>query len=68
MPMQPLRRSAFRTGSLVLAALLLLAACASGPRYGAARKQSKSCECPHWNAVETTSDEVHARVPDGAQR
>lgn len=25
--------------------------CASGPKYGAARKHSKSCDCPHWNAV-----------------
>lgn len=25
--------------------------CASGPRYGAARKSHKGCDCPHWNAV-----------------
>lgn len=26
--------------------------CASGPKYGAARKTKKrGCDCPHWNAV-----------------
>lgn len=26
--------------------------CASGPKYGAARKsRKKGCDCPHWNAV-----------------
>lgn len=26
--------------------------CASGPKYGAARKSKKrGCDCPHWNAV-----------------
>jgi hypothetical protein len=25
--------------------------CASGPKYGASGKRSKSCDCPHWNAV-----------------
>ena len=23
----------------------------SGPRYGAARKKKKGCDCPQWNAV-----------------
>lgn len=31
----------------------LLVGCGGGPRYGAARKQSKSCDCPTWNAAPT---------------
>lgn len=34
-----------------LALCTLGTGCASGPRYGAARKKKKSCDCPHWNAV-----------------
>jgi hypothetical protein len=30
-------------------AALLLVGCASGPKYGAARRKKKSCDCPHWN-------------------
>jgi hypothetical protein len=29
----------------------VITGCASGPRYGAARKSRKGCDCPHWNAV-----------------
>ena len=64
-----------RTMPLLLVATLL-ASCASGPSYGAARKKKKSCDCPHWNAVDrpgrttpksamrrtTARVEVHARV------
>jgi outer membrane murein-binding lipoprotein Lpp len=41
--------------SMLLGAFLtsstVLTGCASGPRYGAARKSRKGCDCPHWNAV-----------------
>ncbi|MBL8000899.1 MAG: hypothetical protein JNL05_02950 [Flavobacteriales bacterium] len=30
-------------------AALLAVGCASGPKYGAARRKKKSCDCPHWN-------------------
>lgn len=36
---------------VVLAVAVLVGGCATGPRYGASRKHSKSCDCPHWNAV-----------------
>lgn len=50
--------------TLAWMALVVLAfACASGPRYGAARKQKKGCDCPHWNAVEKPGTEEHASVP-----
>lgn len=68
MPKRPQRIHAIGSGALLTVCLLLLVSCASGPKYGASRKQSKSCECPHWNAVMKSSDEVHASVPDGAQR
>lgn len=41
-------------------ALLVGSGCASGPRYGAARKSRKGCDCPHWNALPK-------RGPDGAR-
>jgi hypothetical protein len=46
----------------LLAAALLLGACANGPRYGAARKHKKSCDCPHFDALprQKGANEVHA--------
>lgn len=34
-----------------LLVVLVAAGCASGPRYGSARKSRKGCDCPHWNAL-----------------
>lgn len=31
--------------------LILLAGCASHPRYGASPRKKKGCDCPKWNAV-----------------
>ena len=38
------------TGALSII-ILSGASCANGPKYGAAKKHSKSCDCPHWNAL-----------------
>ncbi|MFN8351025.1 MAG: hypothetical protein U0U25_06135 [Flavobacteriales bacterium] len=46
-----LRSAPFRTLCLALLLLELGAGCAGGPKYGAARKRRKGCDCPHWNAV-----------------
>ena len=35
--------------------------CVSGPRYGAARKKKKGCDCPHWNAVPEQKGEDRMR-------
>jgi len=50
------------TFSVALVLGVLLSGCASGPRYGAShgRKKKKSCDCPHWNAVQPVGDEAHA--------
>jgi len=45
-------------------ALVLCTSCVSGPRYGAARKHSKSCDCPKWNAV-PASPTKDVRAMDG---
>jgi hypothetical protein len=47
---------------------LFTASCASGPKYGAARKKKKGCDCPHWNAVWQKPGELHAAVYDGSRR
>lgn len=47
---------------VLLAGILLLASCASGPSYGAARKKKKSCDCPHFNRVDRPGPDVHART------
>lgn len=52
------------TGAL-LAVALLLASCANGPKYGAARKHKKSCDCPHFNAVPMRDYDVHASLDHG---
>jgi hypothetical protein len=31
--------------------LILLAGCASHPRYGASPRKKKGCDCPKWTAV-----------------
>lgn len=57
-------RSFLRTvlaGALV-AMLLVPLGCASGPHYGASRKKSKSCDCPHWNKVTKPSNAVWSRA------
>jgi hypothetical protein len=66
---QPPRPFMLRCG---LWALLLLVAvgCASGPRYGAARRKKKGCDCPHWNRVDRPANGMHASLtrtadPDG---
>lgn len=61
--LRPRTRSMIRSLGACLALVLLLGACASGPRYGAAKKQKKGCDCPHWNAVKPAGAEEHASVP-----
>jgi hypothetical protein len=46
----------------LLAAALLLASCATGPKYGAARKHKKSCDCPHFDALPRNDGGVHASL------
>jgi hypothetical protein len=55
------RRSLFA----LACACLFGMACAGGPRYGAARKHRKSCDCPHWNAV---PHKANGEVWSSAQR
>ena len=57
-------RSRKFTGTL-LAVALLLASCANGPKYGAARKHKKSCDCPHFNAVPKKDGDVRASLDHG---
>jgi hypothetical protein len=35
----------------LITTLVVVTGCAGGPKYGASGKRSKSCDCPHWNAV-----------------
>ena len=37
------------TGALFTS--IIGAGCGNGPKYGAARKHKKGCDCPHWNAA-----------------
>lgn len=48
---------------LLLGALFALSACASGPKYGAAKRKKKGCDCPTWNLVPTPAAGVRARTP-----
>jgi hypothetical protein len=57
-------RCAMRSGAWLMVLGLVLASCASGPSYGAARKKKKGCDCPHWNAVDRPGKEVHASIGD----
>ncbi len=42
-----------------LATIILTSAnCANGPKYGAAKKHNKSCDCPHWNALPPKAHDV----------
>ena len=38
--------------------ILLSEGCANGPKYGASKKHSKSCDCPHWNALPKRTHQV----------
>ena len=48
-----------RIGALALLAAVLTG-CASGPKYGAAKKRKKGCDCPHWNRVPERGHELRA--------
>jgi len=48
-PFAPPCRTALRRTATGLLLVLLGVGCASGPKYGAARRKKKSCDCPHWN-------------------
>ena len=48
---------------LLLGALMALSACASGPRYGAAKRKKKGCDCPTWNLVPAPAPGVRAQTP-----
>lgn len=43
---------------MLVSASILGVGCGGGPRYGAAGKRNKKCDCPTWNAVP-------AQVSDG---
>lgn len=36
---------------LMLGTLVIVSGCASRPRYGAAPRHKRGCDCPKWNAA-----------------
>lgn len=63
-PVRPTHRTLITAGTLC-SAVLLMVACASGPKYGAAKRKKKSCDCPHWNHLPTIGPgtKAHAGMP-----
>lgn len=50
---------------LMFGTLILATGCASRPRYGAAPRHKRGCDCPKWNAApQAAGKDVHAQVTD----
>ncbi|MEO8734600.1 MAG: hypothetical protein ABI373_09740 [Flavobacteriales bacterium] len=51
----------------MIASWMVIMGCASHPRYGAAPKHKRGCDCPKWNAVPLKDVKNELRV-DMTQR